>query len=178
MNRVRFLQLATRAVRKLPDLLARGQGTDARAMKYGADYQLRLVYLPPAYPEIEDAWRVTEAIISAMHEEVRAHGVRFWIAVDNTPEQAQRAQAAKAGLLGRWGLDGLLYPDWRIVRLARREGLPVVALSPYLSDYGDRHHVFLTGWTEGQLGVGHWNELGQRVVGEYLAQRLCEFMPR
>lgn len=176
MNRVRFLQLAARAVRNLPGLLARGKGLDARARKYGADYQLRLVYTPPAYPEIEDAWRVTEAIVSAMHDEVRAHGARFWIAVDNTPEQAQRAEAAKAGLLGRWGPDALLYPDWRIVSLARREGLPVVALSPYLWDYGERHHVFLSGWTEGRLGVGHWNELGQRVVGEYLAQRLCEFL--
>lgn len=64
-----------------------------------------------------------------------------------------------------------LYPDWRIGILARRESLPTVVLTPFMQEYADRHHVYLSGWPEGTLGAGHWNELGQRLAGEDLAEK-------
>jgi len=154
---------------------AANTGRDPGMAKYGEDFQLRLFYAPPAHPEIEDAWRVTENIVAAIRDEARSHQVPFWLAMDSAPGQAQEAQVEK---WGRLGPDSLLYPDWRLKQLAEREQMPAVWITTYLQKYATIHHTVLNGWREGQLGAGHWNELGQRVVGEYLATQLCSMLAR
>jgi len=69
-----------------------------------------------------------------------------------------------------------LYPDWRFTNLAQRAGIPIVRLTDYLEDYANQHKVFLNGWPEGQLGAGHWNEVGERIAGERLAEQFCPLL--
>jgi hypothetical protein len=172
MNRLRLLGLVNRVIHR-PG--AANTGLDPRIAKYGEDFQLHLFYTPPAYPEIEDAWRVTEGIVTAIRDDVRSHEVPFWLALSSAPGQTQEAHVEK---WARWGPDSLLYPDWRLKRLAEREQIPVVWMTPYLQKSGTILNTYLSGWQEGHLGVGHWNELGQRVVGEYLGKQLCSMLAR
>ncbi len=174
MNRVRLLQLANETRISLKQRLARRQpGGDSRLAKYGPEYQWRLPYTPPSDPEIENAWQITEALLLAIRDEVRAHGAQFWIAVF-TPEPRHSAMA-EARYGGRHP-EGLVYPEWRVAALARRESIPIVLMTAYMKEYADRHHVYLNGWPGGNPGVGHWNELGQRVAGEFLAAKFCSML--
>ena len=177
MNAIRLLQLVRYAELAAAALL-RGEKADARAARFGADYQLRLVYKPPAAPEIENAWALAEALIVAMRDEVGTHSAQFWLATSYMPSWESQRSKAQEALYGRYGPESLLYPDWRFVSLARRERIPAVVLSDYLQNYAGRRHATLNGWPEGHLGAGHWNELGQRIVGEYLAQQFCPLLGR
>ena len=173
MNAVRIVQLARYAYSRRNAWQHRK--VEERAQKYGSDYQLRLVYKPPDQPEVEDAWAVGEAVTLAMRDEVRSRGAQFWIATSAMPWKNQR-RPEQLALYGRYGTERLLYPDWRFSSLARRAGIPVVVLSDYLEEYSQRTGQALNGWPEGSLGSGHWNETGQRVVGEYLAREFCPLL--
>ena len=46
-------------------------------------------------------------------------------------------------------------------------------LAPELQAYADKNKVFLHGFGA-NIGNGHWNQLGHRVAGEMIAQKLCD----
>ena len=74
----------------------------------------------------------------------------------------------------------LIADDHQIVRqglkvLLEREGFEVLTLAPALADYANRNQVFLHGSGETK-GRGHWNETGHRVVGELIAEKVCELI--
>jgi hypothetical protein len=71
------------------------------------------------------------------------------------------------------GVEDLFYPDRRIADFCRSKAIPVITLAPTLADYAAREHVNLHGFT-GNIGYGHWNELGHRVAGEEIGKRVCE----
>jgi len=73
----------------------------------------------------------------------------------------------------RLNVDTLFYPDLRIKGLGEREGLEVLTLAPSLLDYATRNQVLLHGSKE-TSGKGHWNQTGHRLVGELIAEKLCE----
>ncbi len=39
--------------------------------------------------------------------------------------------------------------------------------------YAEQNKVFLHGFGA-NIGNGHWNQLGHRLAGEWIAQKLCE----
>ena len=171
MNRIGLLGLGDAARVSIRELLASRGGADPRALKYGKDFQTRLFYYPPPDPEIEDSWRLAEAGILDMRDQALRHGAKFWLAVDASTFQG--SDFGPAVDTPHWGDQHLLYPELRLSALATRENFPVLLLSDYIQDYGQKHRIFLSGWPEGHLGVGHRNETGHRIVGEYLAARLC-----
>ena len=170
MNRVSLLSLVRAAGVSIRDLRARRGGADPRALKYGADFQTRLFYNPPAHPEIEESWRLLEAGILAVRDQALRHGAQFWLAINAATNQGP--DFGPGVDFPRWGDQHLLYPEFRLSALATREHFPVVLLSDYLQEYARRRRTFLYGWPEGHLGVGHLNETGHRIVGEYLGARL------
>ncbi len=46
-------------------------------------------------------------------------------------------------------------------------------LAPLLQTYAEQNNVYLHGFGS-DIGNGHWNQLGHRVAGEIIAQKLCE----
>jgi hypothetical protein len=77
----------------------------------------------------------------------------------------------------RLGVDTLFYPDLRLKAFGDRNGFEVINLAPALQHYADENKVYLHGFGK-QLGNGHWNELGHRVAGEMIAEKLCEQKPQ
>jgi hypothetical protein len=57
-------------------------------------------------------------------------------------------------------------------------GFDVLNVAPAFQEYADRHHVFLHGFSNTQLGAGHWNAEGHRYGGGLIAGRLCELLRR
>ncbi len=146
-----------------PDLFAR---TD----ELGAD---NLVYLEPTNAVWNDAWRVTEALISEMGNEVKGRGAKFLVVTLSNGPQVLPDPLAREQFKKRLGITDLFYPDNRIKSLGAREGIPVITLAPELQQFAERHNIFLHGFGQ-NIGNGHWNATGQRVAGELIAKKICE----
>ncbi len=142
----------------------------ARSEELGAD---NLVYLEPNNAVWNDAWRVTEALLAQMHDEVAAHNAKFVLVTLSNGPQVLPEPAWRENFKNNFGITDLFYPDNRIKSLGTRENIPVITLAPRLQEYAERNRVFLHGFGD-DLGNGHWNSNGHRVAGELIAQQLCK----
>jgi hypothetical protein len=153
-----------------PNAPAQGDAAASPAQDVGID---NLIYREPSDAAWDEAWRVTEEILKTMHAEVSARGAEFVVVTLSNGAQVYPDPDARALLLKRFGARDLLYPDLRVRALGEREGFPVINLAPSLQQYADQNKVFLHGFGP-QPGSGHWNQLGHRVAGELLSDRLCQ----
>ena len=131
-----------------------------------------LIYRQPTDAVWQDAWRVTEALIVRMRDEVAAHNAQFVVVTLSNGIQVYPDAQARQAFLKRVGAQDIFYPDMRLKSLCEREHIPVLTLAPQLQAYADEHKVFLHGFGR-ELGNGHWNQLGHHVAGELIAQQLC-----
>lgn len=131
------------------------------------------VYREPVSPEWDDAWRVTEALLVQMRDEVRAKGAKFLVVTGSMGIQVSPDPVARQEYMDRLGIRSLFYPDQRIKALGEHKGFKVLNLAPALAEYASRNNVFLHGPGDAK-GSGHWNEIGHRLAGELVAQELCK----
>lgn len=137
---------------------------------------MNAIYLPPQNQVWENAWKVTEKLITTINDEVTRHGARFLVVTATVGAQVFPDPSWREIYEKSVGVSNLLYPDSRIEQLGRRAGFPVLNLAPAFQAYADQHHVFLHGFGNTKLGVGHWNEAGHRLAGELMAGRLCDLL--
>ena len=131
------------------------------------------VYFEPRNVLWEDAWNVTEAALLQMQTEVKEKGAMFLIVTLSNGIQVHPDPQVRQAFMKRLGIQELLYPDFRIERLAKREGISILSLAPALQAYAERHKIFLHGFANAIMGGGHWNVQGHRIAGELIAQKLC-----
>jgi hypothetical protein len=65
------------------------------------------------------------------------------------------------------------YTDKRIQAFAQRNGIDAVILAPQMLRYAEAHNVYLHGFPNTRMGVGHWNPEGHRVAAEMVTEHLC-----
>jgi hypothetical protein len=136
------------------------------------------IYRPPRTEAQREAWDVAEGEIQMVQQEAAARGARFLAVTLSNGVQDYPDPAARRAYMQRWGMDSLFYPDFRIRALGERLGFDVLNVAPAFQEYADRHHAFLHGFTNTQLGAGHWNAEGHRYGGGLIARRLCELLQR
>jgi hypothetical protein len=130
------------------------------------------IYRPPGTRVWEDAWRVTEGIITMMARETAAHHVPLLVVTLANPPQIYPAPVVRGYYMQTYGSTDIFYPDQRIKALGEREGFEVLNLAAPMQAYADEHHAFLVGFKSTKLGVGHWNADGHRLAGELIAQKI------
>jgi hypothetical protein len=130
------------------------------------------VFREPPTPAWAEAWRVTEGILLLMRDEVRGGGAKFLVMTGTSGMQLNPSPAARAESMRALGVENLFYPDSRIKALGEKAGFPVLNLAAPMQEYADSHKVFLHGQGD-TTGFGHWNQTGNRVAGELVAQKLC-----
>ncbi|MBI3758430.1 MAG: SGNH/GDSL hydrolase family protein [Deltaproteobacteria bacterium] len=131
------------------------------------------IYTPPTQRSWQDAWRVTEGLITATRDETVRHGAMFLAMTEDTGIQVWPNAAMREKFQKRLGVTDLYYPDRRIADLGQREGFAVLTLAQPLEQYAEEHHVYLHGFKPGPMGFGHWNETGHAAAGHLIAQKLC-----
>lgn len=129
-------------------------------------------YAAPASPEWDEAWRVTEALLVEMRDEVRAKGAKFLVVTGSMGIQNHPDLNVRQGFMNRIGIHNLFYPDERFKALGEHHGIEVLNLAPVMAEYANRNQVFLHGFGDTK-GKGHWNELGHQLAGELIAQKIC-----
>lgn len=141
----------------------------AAADELGAD---SIVYRQPGDEVWHDAWRVTEGLLLTMRDEVQGHGAKFLVVTLSNGIQVYPDRQVREGFLRHVGATDLFYPDRRIAALGAKENIAVMMLAPDLQAYADQNKAFLHGFP-GNVGYGHWNQLGHRVAGELIAKEMC-----
>jgi len=134
------------------------------------------IYRPPTAPAWREAWRVTEGIIAMMARETAAHRVPLLVVTLADPPQIYPDPAVRASYMRVYGANDIFYPDERIKALGEREGFEVLNLAPPMQKYADEHHVYLVGFKNTKMGIGHWNAAGHRVAGELIARKICAML--
>lgn len=133
------------------------------------------IYRSPTLPVIEDAWRVTEALLLELAREVRATGAEFWIVTLANRVQIDPRASERQELMASLGVEHLFYPDRRIRAFAERQGIPVITLAERLAADTAESGVHLNGGYNARapLGSGHLNEAGNRAAAELISESFC-----
>jgi len=134
------------------------------------------IYHPPVTPVWQDAWRVTEGIITMMAHETAAHHVPLLVVTLANPPQIYPSAVVRRYYMQSYGSNDIFYPDERIKALSEREGFEVLNLAAPMQAYADEHHAFLVGFKDTKMGVGHWNAEGHRLAGTLIAEKICAML--
>ena len=134
------------------------------------------IYKPPTEKSWQDAWAITERLITMVRDETVKHGAMFLAVTEDTGIQVWPKPAARAKFERTLGVNDLFYPDRRIAELGQREGFAVLTLSQPLREYAEEHHVFLHGFSNTPQGFGHWNEIGHEQAGTAIAAKLGQML--
>jgi hypothetical protein len=146
---------------------------EAHAAQPGSEQGLSdAAYRAPASPVLQEAWKVTEALLVQMRDEVAARGAKLFVVVLTIGAQVLPDPQVRDGFARSLGLKDLLYADRRLETFCQQHGIPVLLLVPHFQEYATAHRVFLHGFKD-SLGVGHWNQQGHRLAGDLIAQWLC-----
>ena len=135
-----------------------------------------LIYRPPINQDWRDAWKVSEAEIAMTAHSARDHHALFLLVIIGTGIQVTPDAAFQAAYLKAVGGTDLLYPSHRLVALAMREGLNVLDLVPPMRTYAQARGVYFHGFPNTTMGTGHWNQLGNRFAGRYVAEKIATMM--
>jgi len=136
------------------------------------------VQLPPSTPEWKEAWRVTEGVLVLMRDECRKHHTPFGVVTLTRGIQVSPSKEKKAEFLRQLGATDMFYPERRIAELGKREDIPVLNLAPPMAKEAEERQVYFHSF-DGEMGVGHWNQEGNRAAGELIATWVAtQFMDR
>ena len=130
------------------------------------------VYQQRNDPVWNDAWRVTEGLIAQMRDEAISRNARFVVVTLSQGIQVYPDPKVRQNFMDRYGISDLFYPDHQFERICERQHVPAIILAPRLQEYAERNKAYLHGFA-GDLGNGHWNQLGHRIAGELIAGDLC-----
>ncbi len=169
IHNFRTLELLNKAMRVMETRrLQRDRGRQAFAETDLADF----VFAPPKTSVHQEAWEITEAILTLMYKEVLEHGAEFLLVTATSPNQIDIVQ--RDLVQARLCVKALDYPEQRVKRLGEAVGFPVLNLLYDFQRFADQNQRPLHGFPNTNLGVGHWNEHGHDLAGKLIARKICE----
>ena len=164
-----LLSVAKNSILQHPEASPKVVGGALAIMEAGLDNN----YEEPKIQAYKDAWAMTEGLIVKMRDEVRERGVNFFLVTLSNGHQVYPDAELRKSFAKELGINDLFYPDRRIEALAVKESIPHLILAPELAKYADKNKVFLHGFTNTKMGLGHWNENGHVLAGELISNNLC-----
>jgi hypothetical protein len=121
----------------------------------------------------EEAWRVSEALITKVAEFASAHGAKVAVVTVPFAMEVHPDAAWRERIQQKYGVPDLAYPDRRVASFARDKGMLAIMLAPEMKALAARTGSYLYGYENRELGFGHWNHHGHRAVADIIARALC-----
>jgi hypothetical protein len=121
----------------------------------------------------QEAWEVTEELIKQINTEVKSKNADFLAVTISNPPQVYPDLKIR-DRLSQLGATNLFYPDERIQKLGQNNGFKVFNLAKPMQEYADKNQVFLHGFDNTRMGVGHWNKQGHELAGKLITEKLCQ----
>ncbi|PZV24205.1 MAG: G-D-S-L family lipolytic protein [Snowella sp.] len=145
------------------------------------DFDINL-YQESQNKDWQEAWEVTEELIKQINTEVKSKNADFLaVTISNPPQvypdlKIRDAAGTLRDRLSQLGATNLFYPDERIQKLGQKKGFTVFNLAKPMQEYADKNQVFLHGFDNTRMGVGHWNKQGHQLAGKLITQKLCQHL--
>lgn len=176
INHSRVLQVINEAKRVISTRQAMGQTQAGKVnpddIIPALDFDVNL-YQEPKNKDWQEAWEITEELIKQIKNEVKTKGADFVaVTISNPPQVYPDRQVRER--LKELGANNLFYPDQRIQTLGQTNGFTVFNLAPLMQMYADKNQVYLHGFENTRLGVGHWNQKGHEIAGNLITDKLCQ----
>ncbi len=130
------------------------------------------VYREPADDQFELAWKLTEAIIAALRDEVENRGAKLAVVLIGAPEQVYSEEWKKtvAGhpnmQLYNWDLNA---PNRRLTRFLSQEGIPHLDLLPVFRQAAEKPNTPPLHFQHDQ----HWTPAGHKLAAEAIHEFLA-----
>jgi hypothetical protein len=171
----RFIQLIAWVRSQFPNWRAYNQyqansGKESPLAEVGLDES---VYDENPNQVWQEAWRITEALLTIMNKEVKLHGAKFLVVTLSSGIQVLPDRKIRDDYMKLRDFKDLFYPDKRIKALGEREGFGVLMIAPYLQKIAEETNTFMHGFKNTSLGEGHWNGNGHKYAGEFIANYWC-----
>jgi len=144
-------------------------GGPTLAARLPEGFAQRWVYLP-YQPEMQEDWEIGEAFVREMKADCDRHGAEYWVVIVDQPMQSNPDAAARDAFARKMGLPSLSESDLRLQRFCEANGIHVLRLAPRMGEYAAAHGLYLH--TKISDTEGHWNQLGNRVAGQSIAEAL------
>ena len=171
MNRFRLLQLIRKATQDgIPQEIAKLKG----AKRVRNDNILNMWLRPPTSPEQETAWQVADGTLEAMAQGAREHEAEFWLAAIGPEIEDNPSPELKMKFLQAQGITSFDYAEKRLQSIASAHGIHFIPLEARLADYSERSQRSIRGFFNTRPNYGHWNEHGNAVAAEVVANSLLE----
>lgn len=130
-------------------------------------------FAPPTSDVERDAWAVTDALITQMNNEVSQRGAEFLLVSATASIQVEPDAAKRAAIQKELKLSSLNYPEQHLSGLGASQDINVLTLSDTFQSYAESNNVYLHGFKNTRLGMGHWNDKGHALAAEVIASRIC-----
>lgn len=131
------------------------------------------VYKPPTDADWEEAWAITERLLEEVRKESDSLGAKFVVAVLSSGAAVYPDRRVRQKYSESIGVPDLFYPDRRIQALGAKDAFEVISLGEPMQDLAEKTGAFLHGFSNTQLGFGHWNVRGHRAAAELVASSFC-----
>ncbi|NOL48049.1 GDSL-like Lipase/Acylhydrolase family protein [Synechococcus sp. MIT S9220] len=115
-----------------------------------------------------NAWILTEALIMQLNRDVQASGARLLVVSTSSPDQVWPIASQRSS-------DPFLQ-ERRLADFLASENIPYLSLGPLLQHEVDQApgRLFLHGFHETSLGLGHWNSSGHNAAARIISPWLCQ----
>lgn len=161
----RLSQLALRCYRRLRGRQFNGNFTEPGLNDY--------IYIPPKDKAWYDAWDITERLLLEFQAESTKYNAGLLVVTLSQGIQVHPDRELRAAYMSRLGVSDLFYPDRRIGAFCKHNGISAIALAPELLDSADATGRYYHGFSNTQLGTGHWNEAGHEFAARRIAREIA-----
>ncbi|MGP0127755.1 MAG: SGNH/GDSL hydrolase family protein [cyanobacterium endosymbiont of Rhopalodia musculus] len=140
-----------------------------------------LDFVPELYLNNEDenwekAWDITEELVKMIRQESETIKAKFLAVTLSNPAQVYPDKSLRDKYFKQKRVVDEFSPDKRIKALGEKEKFYVLNLAPEFQFYADKNNQFLHGFENTVLGSGHWNQLGHKLAGKLITNKVCKML--
>ncbi|BAP17891.1 SGNH/GDSL hydrolase family protein [cyanobacterium endosymbiont of Epithemia turgida] len=134
------------------------------------------LYLEDKDEDWEKAWDITEELVRMIKQESETIKAKFLAVTLSNPAQVYPDKSLRDKYFKQGRVVDQFSPDKRIKALGEKEKFDVLNLAPEFQYYADKNNQFLHGFKNTVLGSGHWNQLGHKLAGELITNKVCKIL--
>lgn len=134
------------------------------------------LYQPPVTDDWRQAWQVTEALIQAVRDLCRENLAECLVLIVSNPIQVHPDLTVRESFRSKHQLESLFYPHDRLNEFLAANQISSLSLARTMAEEAVQTNppVYFHGFSNTQLGTGHWNELGHQRAAESLTDHLVD----
>jgi lysophospholipase L1-like esterase len=118
----------------------------------------------------QQAWEVTQRLIEQMATTCRERKIRFIVFSVSTSLQVYPDQNVRQRIAEQCGIGDLFYAEHVLQTFCGERDIEFIPLASAMQQVADRSGEYLHGFSNSQLGLGHWSIAGNQAACQIITQ--------